>query len=310
MMPLGEMSAFTDAGWLQNPSTTQLGDGCNMIQGLYYCIQVNYIALTTSKTATATSTSTSKSSSSTTTPVVTTPTPTQTGIASNCDDFYFVVSGDTCYDIAAAQGISLDDFYAWNPAVGTSCGGLQAGYYVCVGVSSGTTTTTKSTLSTSTVSQTTTTAAAPSPTQSGLTSNCDDFYLVVSGDGCYDIAADNGISLDDFYDWNPAVGDDCSGLWPNYYVCVGISTTAPTTTTTSKATTTTSSGNGITTPTPTQAGMVSNCDTFHLVVSGDGCYDLAASAGITLDEFYSWNPAVGDDCSGLWTGYYVCIGIQ
>lgn len=204
-----------------------------MIQGLYYCVQVNYIALTTSKTSTSTSTLSSSATSS----AITTPTPTQTGMANNCDNFYLVVSGDTCYDIAAAEGIPLDDFYAWNPAVGTSCASLQAGYYVCVGVASGssgtTTTTTSSTLSTSTVSttkrtttitKTTTTsgAAVPSPTQSGLASNCNDFYLVVSGDGCYNLATSASISLDDFYSWNPAVEDDCSGLQAGYYVCIGI----------------------------------------------------------------------------------------
>ncbi len=45
---------------------------------------------------------------------------------------YFVVAGGGCYNIAAAQGISLSNFYAWYPAVKTDCSGLQTGYYVCV----------------------------------------------------------------------------------------------------------------------------------------------------------------------------------
>lgn len=80
-------------------------------------------------------------------------------------------------------------------------------------------------------------------------------------------------------------------------------------TTTTKTTTTTTSGNGVATPTPTQSGMVSNCKKFYLVVSGDGCYDIAAAAGIALSDFYAWNPAVGDTCAGLWPNYYVCVGI-
>jgi hypothetical protein len=47
------------------------------------------------------------------------------------------------------------------------------------------------------------------------------FYEVNPRDGCYDIAAMYGITLDEFYAWNPAVGA-CASLWPNYYYCVGM----------------------------------------------------------------------------------------
>lgn len=221
----------------------------------------------------------------------------------NCDDFYFVASGDSCYDIAANTSISLDDFYDWNPAVGSDCASLWPDYYVCICIGGSATTTLVTSTTTTTTSDNGITT--PTPTQSGMVSDCDDFYLVVSGDSCYDIAADAGISLDDFYDWNPAVGSDCASLWPDYYVCTGISGTA----TTTVATTTTATGNGVITPTPTQAGMVSDCGDFYLVVSGDGCYDIAANAGISLDDFYAWNPAVGSDCASLWPDYYVCVGI-
>lgn len=99
-------------------------------------------------------------------------------------------------------------------------------------------------------------------------------------------------------------------LEEGYRYCVdGNSSTTATATVsaTSTASTTasgTGTGTGIVTPTPTQDGMVSECDTFYLVQDGDGCYNIAASYGITLDEFYEWNPAV-DDCSQLWPDYYV-----
>lgn len=75
------------------------------------------------------------------------------------------------------------------------------------------------------------------------------------------------------------------------------STIPPTSATTTTMSTSTNSGS-VTTPTPTQTGMASGCTTFYEAVSGDGCYDIAASYGITLDEFYEWNAAVGDvvDC--------------
>ncbi|GAQ08984.1 hypothetical protein ALT_6305 [Aspergillus lentulus] len=293
-----------------NPSVSQLGDGCTLITGLYYCVQVNYITQSPTWTAPTTTTRSTTSSAGN---GITTPTPTQTGMVSSCNKFYLVVSGDSCYDIAAAQGISLDNFYAWNPAVGSSCGGLWPDYYVCVGVISGGTTTTTLTTTTSTTSTGTTTTAGngvttPTPIQTGMVTSCNKFYLVVSGDGCYDIAAAAGVALSDFYAWNPAVGSSCAGLWPNYYVCVGVLGGAGTTTT-KTTTTTTTSGNGVATPTPTQSGMVSNCKKFYLVVSGDGCYDIAAAAGIALNDFYAWNPAVGNTCAGLWPNYYVCVGI-
>lgn len=49
------------------------------------------------------------------------PVPTQDGIAANCDSFYWVDIGDSCWAITQSKGISLTDFYGWNPAVGVSC---------------------------------------------------------------------------------------------------------------------------------------------------------------------------------------------
>ncbi|KAJ5765867.1 carbohydrate-binding module family 50 protein [Penicillium odoratum] len=64
-----------------------------------------------------------------------------------------------------------------------------------------------------------------------------------------------------------------------------------------------------TTPSPTQTGMVSGCLRFYCVESGDDCYDIALDAGISLDDFYSWNPAVSD-CADLEVSIFVCIGIS
>lgn len=46
-------------------------------------------------------------------------------------------------------------------------------------------------------------------------------------------------------------------------------------------------------PGPTQTGIASNCDAFAEPEAGQGCYDFAAAYGITLDELYAWNPAIG-----------------
>jgi hypothetical protein len=54
--------------------------------------------------------------------------------------------------------------------------------------------------------------------------------------------------------------------------------------------------------------MVTGCIRFYRVQSGNDCYDIALDAGIALTDFYSWNPAVGSDCSGLQADVFVCIG--
>jgi len=69
---------------------------------------------------------------------------------------------------------------------------------------------------------TSTAPAMPSPTQLGLIETCQQFHLVQSGDGCWAIANQYGILLEDFYSWNPGVGSDCAFLWLDYYVCVGV----------------------------------------------------------------------------------------
>src|SRR5262245_8907450 len=143
-----------------------------------------------------------------------------------------------------------------------------------------------------------------------MTTSCGAFYLVKTDDSCYDIAASYDITTDNPYTWNPALNGDCTGLYPDYYICVGLigsTTTTSTSTTTTAATTTT--GGGVATPTPTQSGMVSGCTSFYDVQSGDGCYDIAAANGITLDNLYLWNPALNGDCSGLYPDYYICVGV-
>ncbi|KAH9206636.1 hypothetical protein DL95DRAFT_315232 [Leptodontidium sp. 2 PMI_412] len=274
---------------------------CTLLTGFDFCVQINYGVTTISTTTTTTSTGNG----------ISTPTPYQAGITTSCSSFYLVVSGDQCGTIATAAGISLDSFYAWNPAVGSTCASLWAGYYVCINVIGGSTSTSTSTTTTSvTTTSSTNGIATPTPYQSGMTTSCNTFYLVVSGDQCGTIATAKGISLSSFYAWNPAVGSTCASLWADYYVCVNVigGTTSTTSTTTSVSTTTTT-GNGVTTPTPVEPGITTTCSKFHLVVSGDTCAAIATAAGITTTQFYAWNTNVGSTCASLWLGYYVCIGV-
>ncbi|KAL4993233.1 hypothetical protein BDV10DRAFT_190164 [Aspergillus recurvatus] len=267
-----------------------VGDDCRTLKTEYYvCIGVSSNGTTTAPPTSTTSTTSA-------------PSPTMDGTASNCNKYHYVVEGDGCADLSTQYGISLDDFYTWNPGVGSGCQSLKTEFYVCVGISGG------DGSSTTSPPSTTTSGSAPSPTMDGTASNCDDYYYVQGGDGCADIATEYGISLDDFYTWNPGVGSDCRTLKTEFYVCVGVSGETKPSTTTGNPSTTTDDGSGAT-PTETMPGTIDTCKKYHKVIPGDGCYDLAAEYGISLDDFYAWNPAVGDDCSGLKYDYDVCVGI-
>ena len=142
----------------------------------------------------------------------------------------------------------------------------------------------------------------------GMVDNCNKFYFVVKDDGCEDIASKFSITPEQFYTWNPFIGDGCKHLWPQTYVCVGLIGVVPTSKPTSTPTSSKPSPtNGVITPTPIQTGMVSNCGAFYFVKRDDGCWGIANSNGITPEQFSLWNPAVGTDCKGLFPNTYVCV---
>ncbi|KAJ6151669.1 hypothetical protein N7470_006797 [Penicillium chermesinum] len=210
------------------------------------------------------------------------PSPTLDGTTARCNKYHYVVANDTCPAVVKRYGITLTDFYSWNPGVGPDCRTLKTEYYVCVGVSG--TSTPTNTMGTTSATATTT-----------------------AGDQCFDLAKKYNITLNEFYDWNPAVGEGCKSLKTEYYVCVGVKGGTVPSTTTSKPT---STGGGTTTsPSETLPGTIETCKKYYKVGEDDGCYDIAAAHDITLKNFYAWNPSVKDDCSGLKFDTYVCVGI-
>lgn len=128
-------------------------------------------------------------------------------------------AANTCYVVSSFYRVNVTDFVSWNPSLKyndskpESCV-LRQGYQYCAQLAVAT--------PASGVSVSSSTTTKPAPTQNGMVENCNKFYKVKSGDGCYDIAAGNDISLDAFYSFNPTVGNDCSKLFLDYYVCVGV----------------------------------------------------------------------------------------
>jgi hypothetical protein len=146
-----------------------------------------------------------------------------------------------------------------------------------------------------------------------MVGNCNKFYFVKTNQGCTEIATLNGVSFTQLLVWNTGIGSNCEGLWANTNVCIGLigstPTPIPTSSKTSVPPTTATPTNGVTTPLPTQPGMVSNCNRFYFVNPGDGCQNIATANGISVADFVKWNPTVEDNCSGMWANTYVCVRV-
>jgi len=123
----------------------------------------------------------------------------------------------------------------------------------------------------------------------GIAWNCSGWHTVISGDLCRSIWQQYGITSAEFLEWNPAVLSDCgTNFWLGYSYCVRVGA-----------------------PGPTMAGVASNCDAWHTVVSGDSSWSIEQQYGITAAEFFAWNPAVSTDCSAnSWLDYSYCVGID
>ncbi|KAF3811697.1 LysM domain-containing protein [Colletotrichum gloeosporioides] len=234
---------------------------------------------------------------------------------STCTDWWDNEGFLPCVDLITAWNIDISDFRRWNPSITADCGNFQVGMSYCIGASAGpppvsptapqqpSTSLRPSETSSSPPSTTTSPGngvATPQPTQPGMVDNCNKFYFVKPGDTCQVVVSNAGISLEQFYAWNPSVGNTCSGLWADVNVCVGLIGQQGTPTTPS---------NGIKTPLPTQPGLVNNCYKFYLVKPGEICIDITAKTGVSLSQLNQWNPSIGSGCSGLWADVHICIGV-
>ena len=144
----------------------------------------------------------------------------------SCSYEYAASSGDTCQSVAADWGLTVQALESLNP--GITCPDLVAGQSYCVlgTVSSSGPTVSSSSLATSTFTSTISIVPIPSttsssshsfsssssfssapyqPQQTGTAADCDQFYLVETGDSCGKIEAQFGISASEFLDWNPSV---------------------------------------------------------------------------------------------------------
>ncbi|KAK4144200.1 uncharacterized protein C8A04DRAFT_28103 [Dichotomopilus funicola] len=257
----------------------------------------------------------------------------------NCIFSTPVSSGETCQSLADGWNITLEQLIGLNP--GIACPDLDTSKEYCVmGAFTDDPTTTASTTTKSPITSSTTTpkpssttkspttkapttsthhstttsrapitttshtpttptngVTTPLPTQTGMVGNCKKFHFVQKDETCDTIAALYSITTAQFIKWNPAAKSGCTGLWASTYACVGLIGGTPTT------------GNGIATPTPTQPGMVKNCNKFVMVKPGDTCDAIAFWNGVAGGQYVKlWN-GLSEDCRDIWANAYACIGI-
>ncbi|KAI2643597.1 carbohydrate-binding module family 50 protein [Xylaria nigripes] len=239
-----------------------------------------------------------------------TPLPTATGTRDDCveyfpgDDYQLNVTGtnfaNPCLIAVAVYNVDLDSFASWNaglnlssPSCAFETGVRYCGSWYLQPPDKLDPTPTSS-------------SGPPGPTMSGQPADCNKWAVVEDGVTCSDLAAAAGISLDQFLAWNPTVSSDCStNYWIGNAYCVGVSSSSSTSPTTSPPTATSQGPPG-----PTMSGEPDNCNKWTVVTDGLTCTELADDAGISLDQFLAWNPAVSSDClTNYWLGEAYCIGV-
>ncbi|KAE9372586.1 carbohydrate-binding module family 50 protein [Stipitochalara longipes BDJ] len=222
--------------------------------------------------------------SSTTTSTSTSPTITPTP---PCTEVYQVVSGEYCYLIWTEFNITEAQLYAWNPSLDTNCD-LQVGQILCVAESASTS---SSTTITGVSASTTSSSASATPTA------CTETYTVASGDSCYAIWTEFGITQAQLYAYNPTLDANCD-LSIGQVLCVSESPYSTSSSTVSTQVTTTSSS--------ASSSPTAVCTEYYTVVSGDYCYLIYTKFGITLAQLDAYNPSLDNNCD-LSVGQVLCV---
>lgn len=137
---------------------------------------------------------------------------------------------------------------------------------------------------------------------------------------CMKIASDANITLSEFTRYNPWVGSDCNaglfkglGTSDQRSICIGTNAkderpgsgaiTPTLTATPTKSFAISTSNKPVAPPAQTQAGIPASCRAYYVAKRGDGCWAISNQYGITLEQFYLWNPA-GKSSIRVWAIMY------
>jgi LysM repeat protein len=253
----------------------------------------------------------------------------------SCTKIYQVQKGDTCLDIAFNSGIMSDQLLSYNSQINWNCTNLHDadpywGSTLCASTPGGIYAGQPINNNTASADPQRVDPPSGTPVANGTTLECSHWFTYDGTLSCTQICLANNVAINLLTEINPSLSKttcDKDLLVGNAY-CVeplagwdqpkATGTVVPGMTATSTATGTksatktasaTQSSTGEKVPSPLQPGIVDGCNEWHYVGNGDGCYSIAEKYHIKLADFYTWNSKVGNDCSGLWLHYYVCVGV-
>lgn len=244
------------------------------------------------------------------------PTRTKAGQPDYCRSWHLVQAGDTCQTVAnqAGTGVTVADIKTWNPTLDDDCSGLYVGWWLCNGIQPQTSVTLTWSTSAANVTvpdptpytpPTSTTvdwSFTPTPSLAGMPDDCQAYYLAQENDTCRTVlTAYAYVTQEQFFEWNPALEDNCDGLWLGYYYCVAnfnSTSEVPLPTVTEKPTTSTA------------PGAVASCTAWYSSTPDDTCATILAMFGrFSQADFVSWNPSLNSACSNLQPSLYYCVAV-
>ncbi|KAL9477709.1 hypothetical protein ACSS6W_007550 [Trichoderma asperelloides] len=241
------------------------------------------------------------------------PSPTVSGTNSKCGQWALVNSGDDCSTITDQYSIDLTDFIFLNPEVWPNCTNLYLNNYYCV-EAVGYISTYPGYLTTSTTSALNQTSATSLPSSNGNPLTNFTTYVWFDstagnpGADCWNLAFSYGQTPEELVLWNPSLANNNASDSSAISVPSGADLVGAAAATATAATSVTSaSAFVIVTPTPVAAGESQNCTSWFAPTPDTICANILIAFQITMAEFYTMNPSVGTDCSGLNAGTYCCV---
>ncbi|KAF5252511.1 hypothetical protein FANTH_2405 [Fusarium anthophilum] len=215
--------------------------------------------------------------------------PVHPGQPSNCIAWHTVTQGDDCETVPKKYYITKEEFLSWNPAVSKDClTNFWLKYAYCVRID-GTSAVYTSARSTETSKTTAITKSDnPASPSSKITST-------------KDVSSTISTST------KPA-----SGTTSESTVTTSVNTTYSVRNPVSTWNITTPTTDVAWPPKATQSGQPKDCNKWHLVRGRQSCQGVLNihSSSLKKDDFFKWNPEVHEDCSGLFVGYWYCVGVK
>ncbi|KAF7296692.1 hypothetical protein HMN09_01078200 [Mycena chlorophos] len=189
-----------------------------------------------------------------------------------CGYYYNISSGDTIDSIANISDVSTSDLLTWNPELST---GLPAvGLALCVIFPTG--------------NYTLFPVTPPANVYPNATTDCADYYTIVTGDTCATVTAVQSISQALFLSLNPGI--TCKSIEVDVAYCdfplTPVLPGAP--------------GNVAT-------GTLTNCTTYYTIATGDTCTSVDEKFNTSLTDLLRWNPSLTASCTTIGLGEAYCV---